>query len=471
MILFKDCRFLIADASTGSVIEQAWVLVDGPLIKAVGTTDDLDEKLVDDKSVDVVDCSRKLVMPGMIDSHNHLANYPFNLLPGIDPSTLDFNGISECLQKMIWPAYLWASDESTHDLTLLAMMNVIARGTTTVTSAFPFPDGGYRAGVASKMRFILHPQVVSNVALGDGLDDDGYLAKTEEVIQNYHNTEDGRIQVAVHPHATYSCSEHLLLGCMELAEQYDVGFATHMLESIEDRHLSDAQFASYGGMVGYLKRKDLLQPRSLFFHCDQVNRAEAEIFAEAGCAISHNPQSNATYHGSVADVPNLLEAGVTLGMGTDMPAANMFDNMYTGFIVNATVPPNHEGQLDPSVFVALATIGSAKAQRLGDKIGTIEAGKRADIITVDLSRNTSMYPLNAGNLFFWMVSQGAGTIVDDSMVDGTFLRRDGEFTFLDEEAIIAHSDEWLDKFEAWYRDRKASGVTMTPVKFADYDTP
>nr|MDJ0925199.1 amidohydrolase family protein [Acidimicrobiia bacterium] len=277
MILFKDCRFLITKASFDGVVEKGWVLVDGPLIKAVGTADDLDQELVD--GADVVDCSNKLVMPGMIDSHNHLANYPFNLLPGIDPDSLNFNGISECLQKLIWPAYIWATDESTYDLTLLSMMNVIARGTTTVTSAFPFPDGGYRAGVTSKMRLILHPQVVSNVTLGDGFDDEGYLAKTEEVIQNYHNAEDGRIQVAVHPHATYSCSERLLLGCMELAEQYDVGFATHLLESIPDRYLSDTQFASYGGMVGYLEKKDLLQPRSLFFHCDQVNRAEAEIFA------------------------------------------------------------------------------------------------------------------------------------------------------------------------------------------------
>lgn len=470
MILFKNCRYLITQPTFDGVVEDGWVLVDGPMITGVGSGEP-DAASLDGKDVDIVDCSGKLVMPGIIDSHNHLANYPFNILPGIDPSTLDFNGISECLQKLIWPAYIWANDESTYDLTLLGMMNVIARGTTTVTSAFPFPDGGYRAGVTSKMRLILHPQVVSNVILGDGLDDDGYLAKTEEVIQNYHNTEDGRIQVAVHPHATYSCSERLLLGCMELAEQYDTGFATHLLESIEDRHLSDAQFAAYGGMVGYLKDRELLQPRSLFFHCDQVNREEAEIFAEHGCAISHNPQSNATYHGSVADVPSLLEAGVTVGMGTDMPAANMFDNMYTAFIVNSIVPPDHERLLDPSVPVRLATLGSAQAQRLDDKIGTIETGKRADIITVDLSRNTSMYPLNAGNLLFWMVSQGAGTIVDDSMVDGTFLRRNGEFTFLDEEAVIAHSDEWLAKFESWYLDRKASGVTMTPVKFADYDTP
>ena len=149
------------------------------------------------------------------------------------------------------------------------------------------------------------PQAVSNVALGDGLDDEGYLAQTEEVIRNYHNAEDGRIQVAAHPHTTYSCSERLLLGCMELAERYDVGFAIHMLESVEDRHLSDAQFAEWGGIIGYFQAKGLLRERTLFFHCDQVNGREAEILAEAGVAISHNPQSNATYHGSVADVPTL----------------------------------------------------------------------------------------------------------------------------------------------------------------------
>ena len=135
----------------------------------------------------------------------------------------------------------------------------------------------------------MHPQTVSNVLLGDGLDDDGYLALTEEVIRNYHNAEDGSIQVAVHPHTTYSCSERLLLGCMELAERHDVGFATHPLESVEDRHLSDAGLAAWGGIVGYLQAKGLLQERTLFFHCDQVNRTEAEIFAEAGVAISHNP--------------------------------------------------------------------------------------------------------------------------------------------------------------------------------------
>lgn len=469
MILFKDCRFLITDATTGGVIENGWVLVDPPLIKAVGTGDDLDVSLGPERDgLEVVDCGSKLVMPGLIDSHNHLANYPFNLLPGIDPSTLEFNGISECLQKMIWPAYTWASDESTYDLTLLAMMNVIKRGTTTVTSAFPFSDGGYRAGALARMRLILHPQVVSNVELSDGFNDDGYLAKTEEVIQAYHNAEEGRIQVAVHPHATYSCTERLLVGCMELAERYDVGFATHLLESVEDRELSDAQFADWGGVIGYLKERGILQSRSLFFHCDQVNRAEAEILAEAGCAISHNPQSNATYHGSVADVPTMLEAGVTVGMGTDMPAANMFDNMYTAFIVNSIVPPNHARQLDPWVPLQLATIGSARAQRLDDQIGTLEAGKRADIITVDLSRNTSLYPLNAGNLAYWIVSQGAGTIVDDSMVDGTFLRRNGEFTILDEESVMAHSNEWLARFESWYRHQKASGQPVTIVKYPDY---
>ena len=339
MILFDNCRFLITTPSPDGVIEGGWVLVDGPLIDSVGGPEDSPGDGLAAEGVEVVDCSGKLVMPGMIDSHNHLANYPYNLLPGIDPSSMDFRGISECLEKLIWPAYTWATDESTYDLTVLSMCNAIKHGTTTITSAFPWPDATYRAGVTSGIRTIIHPQAVSNVALGDGLDDEGYLAQTEEVIRNYHKAEDGRIQVAAHPHTTYSCSQRLLLGCMELAERYDVGFAIHMLESVEDRHLSDAQFAEWGGIIGYFQAKGLLQERTLFFHCDQVNRREAEILAEAGVAISHNPQSNATYHGSVADVPTLRAAGVTLGLGTDMPAGNLFDNMYTAFIVNATVPP------------------------------------------------------------------------------------------------------------------------------------
>ena len=79
------------------------------------------------------------------------------------------------------------------------MCNAIKHGTTTITSAFPFPDDTYRAGVMSRMRLIIHPQTVSNVLLGDDLDDDGYLAQTEETIRNYHNAEDGRIQVATPP--------------------------------------------------------------------------------------------------------------------------------------------------------------------------------------------------------------------------------------------------------------------------------
>ncbi|MCY4622273.1 MAG: amidohydrolase family protein [bacterium] len=469
MILFDNCRFLIATPDPEGIIEGGWVLVDGPLIVSVGGLEESPKDEVVKQGGEVVDCSERLVMPGLIDSHNHLANYAFNLLPGIDPSSLEFSGISECLEKFIWPAYTWASDESTHDMTLLAMCNAIKHGTTTITSAFPFPHGTFRAGVASGMRLIMHPQTVSNVILGDALDDDGYLALTEEVIQNYHNAEDGRIQVAVHPHTTYSCSERLLLGSMGLAERYDVGFATHLLESAADRHMSDAQFAAWGGIVGYFQERGLLQERTLFFHCDQVNPREAEIFAEAGVAISHNPQSNATYHGSVADVPALRAAGVTLGLGTDMPAGNLFDNIYTAYLVNAVIPPDQEGQFEPWVPIELATIGSARAQRLGDKIGTIEAGKRADIITVDLHRNTTLYPLNAGNLLYWIVTKCAGTLVEDTMVDGRFLLRGGEFTFLDEEAIIARSDEWMTSFGSWYRARKAAGEPVTVRKYPDYE--
>ena len=143
MILFDNCRYLIATPTPDGVIEGGWVLVDGPLIRSVGGPEESPKDEMAVEGVEVVDCSGKLVMPGMIDSHNHLANYPYNLLPGIDPSSMDFRGISECLEKLIWPAYTWATDGSTYDLTMLAMCNAIQHGTTTITSAFPWPDATY----------------------------------------------------------------------------------------------------------------------------------------------------------------------------------------------------------------------------------------------------------------------------------------------------------------------------------------
>jgi cytosine/adenosine deaminase-related metal-dependent hydrolase len=116
--------------------------------------------------------------------------------------------------------------------------------------------------------------------------------------------------------------------------------------------------------------------------------------------------------------------------------------------------------LAPWTPYELATLGSAKALRLEDKIGTLEPGKRADIVTIDLSRNTSLYPLNVGALLTFMAFNGPGTEVADAMVDGRFLRRDGEFTVFDEEAIIAKANAWCDKFTADYFQAQESGEPM-----------
>ena len=210
--------------------------------------------------------------------------------------------------------------------------------------------------------------------------------------------------------------------------------------------------------VAYLQARDLLQERTLFFHCDQVNRQEAEVFAEAGVAISHNPQSNATYHGCVADVPALREAGVTLGMGTDMPAGNIFDNIYTAYLVNSVVPLDQEAQFEPWVPIEM---GSAAPRRCG----SVTRSGRSTSSRWTCNGTRPSTPSTRGTS-----STGSSpTLAADTMVDGTFLMRDGEFTFLDEEAIIARSDEWMIRFETWYRGRKASGQPVTVRLYPDYE--
>lgn len=270
----------------------------------------------------------------------------------------------------------------------------------------------------------------------------------------------------MHPHTLYSCRESMLEKSIALAEEYDVGFATHLLESPEDRVRSDERYRDRGGLILWMLSSGLLQELSLFFHCAQLNEEEIQVFAEQGCAVAHNPQAN-TFFGDVAYVPAMLEAGVKVGLGTDAPICNLFDQIFAANMLHNVMPRDKRG-LDPWTPLQLATMGSARALRLEDQIGSLEAGKRADIITIDLSRNTSIYPLNAGIFLGWIAEQGAGTIVCDAMVDGVFLRRENEFTIFDEEAIIGRSDEWLAKFSNWYLEKKRLGQPHVQIVHEDY---
>ena len=446
-VLFKNCRYLICKAvPEKGILEDGAVYVEGPVIKAVGPTAEI-VRLVTDENTEVLDCRNKIVMPGLIDSHNHVGEYHQFLILGMS-SWKPVRGIIDVLHHYIWPAWTWLTEESTYDLTLLGIVNLLKHGTTTTANAFHFPDAVYKAAELSRMRMVIQPQMVTAYEMSDGLDEQGYLAQTEDAIRNYHNTLDGRITVDVHTSWPWNCTESMLVKGMALAEKYDVQFATHLFEAPDEKRLANELCANEGGAIQYLRNIGLVNERSVFFHCTQLNEEEIDIMAEAGCAITHCPTNNAR-KGDCAYLPYMRDAGVRLGLATDNPTGNLFKDMAAMSLFH-NIMPREKRSVPVWVPLELATTGSAKVLRMDDRVGTLEPDKRADIITIDLRRNTDLMPLNAGMLFYFLCINGPGAVAADVMVDGVFLRREGEFTILDEEAIIAKATQWFEKFTDYY---------------------
>ena len=464
-VLFKNCRYLICKAQPEQgILENGAVFVDGPEIKAVGPSADI-ARLAGDENIEVIDCRDKIVMPGLVDSHNHVGEYHQFLILGLS-SWKPVRGILDVLHHYIWPAWTWLTPESTYDLTLLGIVNLLKHGTTTTANAFHFPDAVFKAAQHSGMRMVIQPQMVTAYELADGLDEEGYLAQTEESIKNYHNSLDGRITVDVHTSWPWNCTESMLVRGMELAEKYDVQFATHLFEAPDEKRLANELCADEGGAIPYLQNIGLVNERSVFFHCTQLNEKEIDLMAETGAAITHCPTNNAR-KGDCAYVPYMLDAGVRVGLATDNPTGNMFKDIAAmSFFHN--IMPREKRSVPVWVPLQLATAGSAEVLRLEDRIGALEPGKRADIITIDLHRNTDLMPLNAGMLFYFLSINGAGTVAADVMVDGVFLRKDDEFTFLDEEAIIARATEWFEKFTEFYAKGQEEKRTLIKLVHKEF---
>lgn len=461
-VLFRNCAVLITKAHPDGVISGGAVLVRGDRIEAVGASADIERLCADDQTVDVVDCSHKIVMPGLVNAHNHTPWGVVNLAytaaygSGMDvPADMDFNQV---MDQFVMAPMAWFTDQSVHDLGLAGMLDQIRYGTTTTADANNHPDGLYSAAVESGLRVVIQPQMLTNIQL-DGLDEDGYLGQAEDCLRNYHLGGSDRITVAVHPSWPWNCTTSLLQRGMALAEKYDVQFATHLSEVVIEMEAANKAWADQGGAIAHLKEIGLLTPRSLFFHGTELTEREIDMLAESGSALVHNPELNAELWARVANVPYWLTTGMTVGLGSDYGQFDMFSAMKFAGLFGRIARPE-AAPLDSWTLLDLATMGSARALWLDKQVGTLEAGKLADMITIDLRRSSGLVPFCDEPS--WIVSlltkQSTRLEVCDSLVNGTFLRRDNDFTTLNAADILGRAHEWSAKFLADYKQMLASGT-------------
>lgn len=457
--LIKNARYVLI-APGSPILEGGAVLVKGNRIKKVGATSELETEYQVDTIINACD---KIVMPGLVDAHNHLGNWNACTAAGLRGEGIPRN-LLEALYEVVHPAYTWMPEEAVYDIEMVGYLNMIKTGTTTVSDAFMFPDESGRAAVDSGLRVDLCPHLVTSWRSPDSEGPERDLRRTEDAIQKWHGAANGRITYRVHPSNIYMCRDWFLKECVALAKKCDVGISVHAAENQIVVELARA--VNPKGDIERAHELGLMGPKSIFFHSCILDDDELALYAETGTSVAHCPVTNLR-RGAVARVPEMLALGINVGLGVDLPNNDLFNVIRMTSRIHTVLPREPRG-LPVWAPLEMATIGGARALNLEADIGTLEPGKKADIITLDLNRNTRLFPLTPQTVVNVIIDNGCGADVADLIVDGKILMRDRKLLHLDEEVILARAERWHREFICWYLDKLAKGEPLVERLHPDF---
>ncbi len=382
-----------------------------------------------------IDATGHAVMPGLINTHTHAA---MSLFRGL----ADDLRLEEWLQKYIFPA---EARNVTADFvrwgTRLAALEMIRSGTTTYTDMYYFEEVVAEATKEAGLRGVLGETILDFPAPDNKTVRDA-LAYTEKFLERWRN--DPQVVAAVAPHSAYTCSEQTLKATRDLAARFHAPLLIHLSETeAENRQVLEKQQQS---PTAYLDRLGLLGPRTLAAHAVWVSDQDIALLRRNGTGVAHNPSSNMKLASGIAPVEKLLAAGIAVGLGTDGVAGsnndlNMFEEMDLAAKL-AKVSSGNPRALPAERALEMATILGARALGLEQQIGSLEPGKRADLITVRL-RNAHSVPMY--NLQSHLVYALKASDVQDVVVGGRILMRRRRVLTLDEPSILAAAERFAEQ--------------------------
>ena len=373
-----------------------------------------------------IDAEGGIVMPGLVNTHTHL---PMTLFRGLaDDLPLD-----QWLNGHIFPAEArHINAEAVACGTRLAVAELLLGGTTCCCDGYFLAHQVAEAVEALGLRAVIGQGVVDFPAPGVP-DPAGNVEAARDFVNRWQNRSP-RIHPAIFCHSPYTCGRDTLVRAKAAARTAGCLFQIHVAETEAERRQS---ITAHGlSPVARLENLDIWDDRTLAVHAVWVDQGEIEILARRRAAVSHNPQSNMKLAAGVAPVPDFLDAGVTVGLGTDGCASN---NDLDLFGEMDTVAKLHKVQrLDPTVVDAatvlrLATIEGARVLGLADRIGSLEPGKRADLIVVD-TRQPHLTPLY--NPVSHLVYAARGADVRHTVIDGRLVMRDRRLLTIDLETLL-----------------------------------
>lgn len=376
-----------------------------------------------------IDGRGKLALPGLINCHTHAAMTLFRGMAEDRP-------LDDWLKKTIWPLESRLKAEDVYAGSLLACLEMIKNGTTCFADMYFQEHMVAKAVEKSGLRAVLAEGIIE---AGHKLVGKKMLTRSEDFAKRFNGRAEARIGTMLAPHAVYSCGPDLLSKVHEKASKLGVGVHLHLAESKP----TDEEFQREHGLTEteLLDKTGLLENHVLAAHCINLSDSDKRILSRRGVNVAYVPVSNMKLGIGAARIKDLTDLGINVGLGTDGPASNnaldMFETMKTGALLQKLV------YLDPSVLPAhevlrMATTNGATALGLMKEIGSLEEGKKADVVLVDLKK-PHLTPLH--DACAAMVYSARGSDVDTVIVDGKILMCNRQVRTLNEEAVMERAEK------------------------------
>lgn len=419
-ILIKNCNLISISEKREKYEKDIDILIEDSHISKIGKNIDID------KETKIIDAKNKVVMPGFINTHTHIAMSIFR-------DTLDGYGLQDWLNKRIWPIEAKLNEEDIYYASYLSCIEMIKTGTTTFNDQYFMADSTIKAVLETGLN--MHTTRTVMDLTGDG---DTKLKELEDLINKY-NKKYENINVNAGIHGLYTCSKSCVKKAVELARKYNLYIHMHFAENakeIEDiRKMHETDYPA-GLLEEYFKGINLV-----LAHCVKIDKDDIKKLDKKHINVAHCPVSNLRLGCGIAKINSFLDNGINVSLGTDGQGSgsnlDMFETMkycallQKGINEDATNLPAYE-------VIKMATINGAKALGISDKTGSIEEGKKADLIILDLN-SVMTQPIN--DIFSNIVYNAKGNNVITTIANGKILMENKKTNFTDEEEIYLKCNE------------------------------
>lgn len=415
-------RYLLPGSRQSELLEHHGIAIAGDTITSIGPAKTLKK---DNPQAEVLHSEHGLIMPGLVNTHTHAA-------------MTCFRGIADDLPLMTWleehifPIERRLTPEIVYQSTLLSIAEMIKSGTTSFCDMYLFAKDVARAAAESGMRAWIGEVLYDFPSPSYGPLENGF-SYVQEMFSHYRNHP--LISIAVMPHSVYTCSPQLLLRLGDIARLENALLHIHLSENA-------AEVATCRERYGvtptrHLDNLGILGANTLAAHCVVLDEEEIELLAKRQAKVSHCLESNMKLASGIAPVVRMLEEGVAVSLGTDGSASNNDTDMFGE--MNCVAKVHKVERMDPTVMDAettlrLATLGGATALGVEEKIGSLEPGKKADMIVIDLNQ-PHLTPLY--NIPSHLVYAARGGDVQHSVINGKVVMQNRRLLTLDEDSIIA----------------------------------